>query len=129
MSKKNATQTNAANNRVRVKQTRKSALDDTSMKYVQAQKKRTPWIERRSMPRAENKLDAILAVSAVLLGILCVVCVFLFFTGLWSKAGSAFFICIGGIALIGAGDNYIHSRNALIYLIGAAIAIGVGLFL
>lgn len=128
MSKK-ANQKIDGSDRIRVKQTRKSALDDRSMKYVQEQKKRTPWIERRSMPRAENKLDAILAVAAVLLGILCVVCVFLFFTGLWSKAGSAFFICIGGIALIGAGDNYVHSRNALIYLVIAAIAIGVGLFL
>ena len=72
---------NENNNRKRVKQIRKRGIEDRSFEYVKADRlRREPiGLKMRAIPRAESRLDAILAAVAIALGFLCVGSLFLFF--------------------------------------------------
>ena len=104
---------NENNNRKRVKQIRKRGIEDRSFEYVKADRlRREPsGLKMRAIPRAESRLDAILAAVAIALGFLCVGSLFLFFSGVWPPAGFIVLASFAGILLVGAIDFLSRHRG------------------
>ncbi len=111
------------NNRKRVKQIRKRGIEDRSFEYVKADRlHREPiGLKMRAIPRAENRRDAVLAGIAVAFGLLCLLFVFLFFSGAWPPAGYGILLSFAGILIIAALDSWQRRRlYAWLAIAGAA---------
>ncbi len=122
-------QENETNNRKRVKQIRKRGLEDRSFEYVKADRlHREPiGLKMRAIPRAESRLDAILASVSVALGFLCLVFVFLFFSGVWPHAGYCILASFAGICIVAAIDSWPRKRLHAWFAIAGAVILFVSI--
>ena len=118
--------------RQRVKQLRKRSVPDRSFEAVRADRRSPEPIgyKRRGIPKAESREDAILAGIALALGFLAVVCVFVFFAGVWPPSGYVVILCFAGIFIIAGIDSLQRNRlKALFFFAGTAALLAGTVFL
>jgi hypothetical protein len=109
--------------RKRVQQSRKRAIKSQTLDPSQYGLKgiMAYWREKRRIPRAESRLDAILASISMVFGIILVVSIIFFFMGRWKFAKFSVILSFCGILIIAAIDSWNRKRLYSYLAIGGCI--------